>query len=88
MSIQPDEKCVCECVKSGRQKSAPIDARGKMMVLSSQQAPEKYAPKRVKIRGVFLREDGNSPDGLNRGGGVKERKNDTAAARTSRGRGG
>lgn len=58
MSIQPDEKCVCECVKSGRQKSAPIDARGKMMVLSSQQAPEKYAPKMVKIRGVSYEKTG------------------------------
>lgn len=58
MGIQPDEKCVRECVKSGRRKYALIDAQGKMMVLSDQQTPEKYAAKKVKIRGVFYEKTG------------------------------
>ncbi len=58
MGIQPDEKCVRECVKSGKWKYALIDAKGKMMVLSDQQAPEKYAAKKVKIRGVYYEKTG------------------------------
>ncbi len=58
MGIQPDEKCVRECVKSGRWKYALIDDKGKMMVLSDQQTPEKYAAKRVKIRGVYFGKTG------------------------------
>lgn len=58
MGIQPDEKCVRECVKSGRWKYALIDEKGKMMVLSDQQAPERYAAKKVKIRGVFYEKTG------------------------------
>lgn len=58
MGIQPDEKCVRECVKSGRWKYALIDEKGKMMVLSDQQTPEKYAAKKVKIRGVFYEKTG------------------------------
>lgn len=58
MGIQPDEKCVRECVKGGRYKYALLDAQGKMMVLSDQQTPEKYAAKKVKIRGVFYEKTG------------------------------
>ncbi|MCS7044473.1 MAG: DUF5818 domain-containing protein [Bryobacteraceae bacterium] len=58
MGIQPDEKCVRECVKSGKWKYALIDEKGRMMVLSDQQTPEKYAAKRVKIRGVYYEKTG------------------------------
>ncbi|MCX7602690.1 MAG: hypothetical protein N2036_01300 [Bryobacteraceae bacterium] len=58
MGIQPDEKCVRECVKSGKWKYALIDERGRMMVLSDQQSPEKYAAKKVKIRGVYYEKTG------------------------------
>jgi len=58
MGIQPDEKCVRECVKSGKWKYALIDEKGRMMVLSDQQTPEKYAAKRVKIRGVYFEKTG------------------------------
>ncbi len=58
MGIQPDEKCVRECVKSGKWKYALIDAQGKMMVLSDQKTPEKYAAKKVKIRGVYYDKTG------------------------------
>jgi len=58
MGIQPDEKCVRECVKSGKWKYALLDAKGKMMVLSDQRTPEKYAAKKVKIRGVFYEKTG------------------------------
>lgn len=58
MGIQPDEKCVRECVRSGKWKYALIDEKGRMMVLSDQQTPEKYAAKKVKIRGVFYEKTG------------------------------
>jgi hypothetical protein len=58
MGIQPDAKCVRECVKGGKWKYALIDAKGKMMVLSDQQTPEKYAAKKVKIRGVYYEKTG------------------------------
>lgn len=58
MGIQPDEKCVRECVKSGKWKYALLDAKGKMMVLSDQKTPEKYAAKKVTIRGIFYEKTG------------------------------
>jgi hypothetical protein len=58
MRIQPDEKCVRECVRSGKWKYALIDGNGKMMVLSDQQTPEKYAAREVKIRGVYFEKTG------------------------------
>lgn len=58
MGVQPDEKCVRGCVKSGKWKYALIDAQGKMMVLSDQKTPEKYAAKKVKIRGVYYEKTG------------------------------
>jgi len=54
MGIQPDEKCVRECVRSGKWKYALIDGSGKMMVLSDQQTPESYAAKKVTVRGVYF----------------------------------
>lgn len=58
MGIRPDEKCVRECVRSGKWKYALIDEKGRMMVLSDQQTPEKYAARKVKIRGVFYEKTG------------------------------
>ncbi|MEJ5369753.1 MAG: hypothetical protein WHT08_15680 [Bryobacteraceae bacterium] len=58
MGIQPDEKCVRECVKSGKWKYALLDGKGKMMVLSDQKTPEKYAAKKVTIRGVYFEKTG------------------------------
>ncbi len=58
MGIQPDEKCVRECVKTGKGKYALIDDRGTMMVLSDQQAPERFAAKRVRIRSVLYEKTG------------------------------
>ena len=58
MGIRPDEKCVRECVRSGKWKYALIDAKGKMMVLSDQRTPEKFAAKKVKIRGVYYEKTG------------------------------
>lgn len=58
MGIQPDEKCVRECVKSGKWKYALIDEKGKTMVLSDQKTPEKYAAQKVRIRGVYYEKTG------------------------------
>lgn len=58
MGIRPDEKCVRECVRSGKWKYALLDGNGKMMVLSDQQTPEKYAAKRVAVRGVYYEKTG------------------------------
>lgn len=58
MGIQPGEKCVRECVRSGKWKYALIDEKGTMMMLSDQKTPEKYAAQKVRIRGVYYEKSG------------------------------
>lgn len=59
MGISPDEKCVRECVKAGKQwKYALLTPDKKMHVLSDQAAPEKFAAKKVKITGVLYEKTG------------------------------
>ncbi|MGQ9917586.1 MAG: hypothetical protein ACUVS7_09245 [Bryobacteraceae bacterium] len=58
MGIQPEEKCVRECVKSGKWKYALIDEKGNLMILSDQRTPERYAAQEVRIRGVYYEKTG------------------------------
>lgn len=59
MGVAPDEKCVRECVKAGKQwKYALLTADKKIHVLSDQAAPEKFAAKRVKVTGVLYPKTG------------------------------
>jgi hypothetical protein len=59
MGVKPDDKCVRECVKSsgGKVKYALL-SDGKMMVLSDQQTPEKFAAKKVKVTGELFEKTG------------------------------
>ncbi len=54
MGIQPDAKCVRECVKMdpSRWKYALYDG-SQVYTLSDQQTPEKYAAQKVKVTGVL-----------------------------------
>jgi hypothetical protein len=51
MKVNPDAKCVRECVKSGY-KYALYDGRN-VYTLSDQQTPEKYAAQKVKVVGTL-----------------------------------
>jgi hypothetical protein len=59
MGVQPDAKCVRECVKSGngRVKYALL-SDGKVFVLSDQQTPENLAAKKVKVTGELFEKTG------------------------------
>jgi hypothetical protein len=59
MGVKPDDKCVRECVKSsgGKVKYALL-SEGKVMVLSDQQTPEKFATKKVKVTGELFEKTG------------------------------
>ncbi|MDR3718082.1 MAG: hypothetical protein P4K98_04720 [Bryobacteraceae bacterium] len=59
MGVKPDDRCVRECVKSsgGKVKYALL-SDGKVMVLSDQQAPEKFAAKKVKVTGELFEKTG------------------------------
>jgi hypothetical protein len=51
MGVEPDEKCVRECVKHGA-KYALYDGK-EIYRLSDQQTPEQFAAKKVKVTGVL-----------------------------------
>jgi hypothetical protein len=59
MGVRPDDKCVRECVKSsgGKVKYALL-SDGKVMVLSDQQTPERFAAKKVKVTGELFEKTG------------------------------
>jgi len=49
MNVQPDAKCVRECVKHGSRYA--LLASGNVYVLSDQQTPGKFAGEKVKVTG-------------------------------------
>lgn len=49
MNVQPDSKCVRECVKHGSKYA--LLTGGDVYVLSDQQTPEKFAGEKVKVTG-------------------------------------
>lgn len=52
MGATDDAKCVRDCVKSGQFKYALL-AGDAVYTLSDQQTPEKFAAKKVRIKGVL-----------------------------------
>lgn len=59
MGVQPDVKCVRECIKSGNGKyKYALWSDGKLMPLTDQQTPEKFAAKKVKVTGEFFEKTG------------------------------
>jgi hypothetical protein len=54
MGINPNEKCVRECVKSDPKKwKYALQVGDKLYVLSDQQTPEKFAAQRVTVTGTL-----------------------------------
>jgi len=51
MKVNPDSKCVLDCVKAGS-KYALYDGKA-VYVLSDQETPAKFAAQKVKVTGVF-----------------------------------
>ena len=59
MGVQPDAKCVRECVKIGNGKvKYALVSDGKVLILSDQQTPEKFAAKKVKVTGELFEKTG------------------------------
>jgi len=52
MAGQPDEKCVTTCVKGSNSEYALNDG-SRILKLSDQKAPAKFAAQRVKVTGVL-----------------------------------
>jgi predicted type IV restriction endonuclease len=50
MNVQPDSKCVTECVKMGSKYVLLAD--GKVYVLSDQKTPAKFAAQKVTVSGT------------------------------------
>jgi len=59
MGVKPDDKCVRECVNaSGGKVKYALLSNGKMMVLSDQQTPAKFAAQKVKVTGELFEKTG------------------------------
>jgi hypothetical protein len=58
MKVQPDAKCVRDCVKSGSYKYALLTADGRMLTLSDQATPEKFAAQKVRVTGTLYEKTG------------------------------
>lgn len=52
MKLGPDEKCIVACVRKHGSKYALHDGKN-MYRLSDQATPEKYAGRKVKVKGVL-----------------------------------
>ncbi len=52
MHVQPDSKCVLECVKHPSNKLALLDGKN-LYILSDQETPAKFAGQKVKVTGVL-----------------------------------
>lgn len=55
MGINPDPKCITECVKHGQGVRYVLieEKSARMYTLSDQQTPERFAARRVRIKGVY-----------------------------------
>ncbi len=59
MGVNPESKCVIECVKNGGGKYKYALLVGKdIYVLSDQQSPERFAAKKVTVTGVLYAKTG------------------------------
>lgn len=58
MKVTPHDKCVRECVRSGKHfKYALYDGK-RVYVLSDQETPEKFAAKKVRVTGSLFEKTG------------------------------
>lgn len=53
MKIQPESKCVIDCVKMNQKVKYALHDGKNLYVLSDQQTPEKFAAQKVRVKGVL-----------------------------------
>ncbi len=58
MKIQPNAKCVRDCVKLDKKFKYALDDGKNLYVLSDQQTPEKFAGEKVRVKGVLYEKTG------------------------------
>lgn len=58
MKIDPEDKCVRDCVKHSSDVRYILLTKDKHYVLSDQAAPEKFAGKKVNVKGVLFEKTG------------------------------
>jgi hypothetical protein len=58
MNMGPDADCTRACVKSSKTVKYALYDGKRTYLLSDQQTPEKYAAKRVKVRGNLVQKTG------------------------------
>ncbi len=58
MKIQPNAKCVRDCVKLDKKWKYALHDGKNLYVLSDQQTPEKFAGERVRVKGMLYEKTG------------------------------
>jgi hypothetical protein len=58
MKIDPEDKCVRDCVKHSPDVKYVLLTRDKQYILSDQAAPEKFAGRKVTVKGVLFEKTG------------------------------
>lgn len=58
MKTGPDAKCIVECVKASKTYKYALHDGKAMYVLSDQQTPEKFAGRKVSVKGVLYAKTG------------------------------
>lgn len=58
MKVEPVDKCVRDCVKSGQYKYALLTPDKRVLVLSDQATPARFAAKKVKVTGTLYPKTG------------------------------
>ncbi len=58
MKINPDAKCVVDCVRADQKTKYALHDGKNLYVLSDQQTPEKFAAQKVHVKGVLYEKTG------------------------------
>lgn len=58
MKIAPEDKCVRDCIKHSPDVKYVLLTKDKHYILSDQAAPEKFAGRKVKVKGVLYEKTG------------------------------
>ena len=58
MKINPDAKCVVECVRLDKKTKYALHDGKNLYVLSDQQTPEKFAAQKVRVKGLLYERTG------------------------------
>ncbi len=58
MKINPDAKCIIDCVRMDKKTKYALHDGKRIYVLSDQQTPEKFAAQKVRVKGVLYEKTG------------------------------